>query len=262
MRPGCNACVAAALIPMVETTHPPIRFRRDFLWRFGTAICCSRRTPRLESAAWRQVIQTAQTARNCGQTFPMSEVPMFQSCGDQLEQTSRIGMKRPAVHLRHRACLDNAAGVHHQDSISKASQQSWIMRNEHQRRPILSIDVAQCILDLCLQGDVERTSGFVGNDKRRPTDQRLRDGNSMQFSPAELMRIRAVNAIHIRDPRIFERGQDFLLALLAYPAAVRPDDLTDLIASAHHGAQRASGLLKDHRDRCAASRRPARFRDL
>src|ERR1700685_3196060 len=70
---GCNASLAAASVPMVETTHSPIKFRHDFLWRFNLAIWGSRRTPRLESASTTDLIDFGQIPRNRGQAFPPHE---------------------------------------------------------------------------------------------------------------------------------------------------------------------------------------------
>lgn len=64
-------------------------------------------------------------------------------------------MKRPAIHLRDRAGFDDATGVHHHDSICEAGQQSWIVRDENQRRPIGAIDIPQRIPNLDLEDHVE-----------------------------------------------------------------------------------------------------------
>jgi hypothetical protein len=145
-------------------------------------------------------------------------------------------MKRPAIDLRDRAGLDDAAGVHHHDAICEAGQQGWIVRNEDQRRPVVAIDIPQSVLNLSLQGHVERPRGFVRDYESGSTDQGLRDGNAMKFTPAELMWIGPANSSDIGDSGILERGLDFLFALLASPAAVRADDLADLISGTHHGA--------------------------
>jgi hypothetical protein len=73
---------------------------------------------------------------------------MLQWLGNQLQQTSGVGMKRPAVHLCDGARFDDTAGVHHQDSICEAGQQSWIVCNKEERRSVFAIDIAQSILNL------------------------------------------------------------------------------------------------------------------
>src|ERR1700722_7302348 len=145
-------------------------------------------------------------------------------------------MKRPAVYLPDRAGLDDATGVHHHDSIGEARQQSWIVRNEDQRGPICAIDIPQSISNLCLEGHVERPRRFVRDDQSRSTDESLRDGNAVKLAPTELGRICPVNSIDIGNPGILERGLDFQLALLASAAAVRTDDLANLISGTHHRA--------------------------
>jgi hypothetical protein len=145
-------------------------------------------------------------------------------------------MKRPAVHLSDWACFDDTAGIHYEDSIGKPGQQGWIVCNKEERRSVLAIDIQQSVLNLGLHGHVERSCGFVRDHQSGPTDQSLRDGNTMKFTSTELMRICPVNSLHIGDPGILERRLDFLFALLAAAVAVCPYDLTNLISGTHHGA--------------------------
>src|SRR5207244_8332113 len=72
------------------------------------------RAARAERAAGRQLDQRRRHAGNLLELFARRRVARY-----RVEQSSRVGVSRRAQHVRRRALLDDAAGVHDADAIGE-----------------------------------------------------------------------------------------------------------------------------------------------
>ncbi len=70
----------------------------------------------------------------------------------------------------------------------------------------------------------------------------------MQFSSAQLMWVSGIDPPGVCQLDLAQHRLDFLFARFAREAAVRDDNLSNLVADAHYRTQRKPGLLVDQRD--------------
>src|SRR5436190_23406961 len=91
----------------------PDRAVRTHLWILPTLGRCVR-AARAERAAWRQLDQRRRHAGDLLQLFARRRVARY-----RVEQSASVGVPRRAQHVRRRALLDDAAGVHDADAIGE-----------------------------------------------------------------------------------------------------------------------------------------------
>ncbi len=105
------------------------------------------------------------------------------------------------------------------------------------------IEVSQYAQNLGLYGHVERSGGLVGNNQIWPACQGLGNGDSMQLSAAKLMRESSADPVDFYQLNLAQDRLNLQFARLTGKFAVRENDLSNLIAHTHYGAQCKRRLL-------------------
>ena len=98
-------------------------------------------------------------------------------------------MLRCEKDLAHRAFFDDAAGVHHRDSIGMAGDDAQVVRDEQQREMKFLLHLFQQVEDLRLNRDIERRRGLVGNQQERLAGERDGNQDTLPHAARKLMRI-------------------------------------------------------------------------
>jgi hypothetical protein len=115
------------------------------------------------------------------------------------------------------------------------------------------VEVSHYVQNFGLHLHVERSGGFVGNYQIWPACQRLGDGDSMQLSAAELMRVSAVYPFDVCQVDVAQNRLDFQLARCTGELTVRENYFSNLIADSHYGAQCQPRLLVNQRNPSASN---------
>ena len=106
---------------------------------------------------------------------------------DRAEQAPRVrvcGSRRPA----RRALLDHAARVHHEDPVGDPGDHAHVVRDQHDGHPVRSLQRADQLEDLGLDGHVERGRRLVGDQQLRVARERHRDHHALAHAAGELVR--------------------------------------------------------------------------
>jgi hypothetical protein len=120
-----------------------------------------------------------------------------------------------------------------------------VVRDQHEREVVLALQVAQQVEDLCLDRDVERRDGLVGDDQLRLQRERARDADALTLAAGELVRV-AVVVLGV-EPHLLHQFLDRALAL-AVPLlqAVDHERLADDRSDRLARVQRRVRILEDH----------------
>src|ERR1700730_9125030 len=105
------------------------------------------------------------------------------------EQRARVGMLRSAEDTLRGADLDNAAQIHHRDTVGDVLDDLEIVADEEigQIQPALQIE--QEVEDLAAHGDIERRGRLVEDDDVRRDRDRAGDADALALPTAQLVRI-------------------------------------------------------------------------
>ena len=60
--------------------------------------------------------------------------------------------------------FNNLARIHYSDAVTDLSDDIDVMGNKHHREALLFTQVSKYSENLCLYGDIEGCSGFIGDD--------------------------------------------------------------------------------------------------
>ncbi len=170
----------------------------------------------------------------------------------RVEQPLRVWVHGMPQHLRARALLDDAPGVHHAHAIGEPGDDREVMRDPDERRAAFAGQLLHFIQDLTLDRYIERGGRLVGDDEIGAVEQRDGDGHPLPHAAGKLMRIgyeplvRRWNAD--ADQRLAGAGTRDVLAHLP----VREDRLDHLHVDAQDRIERHHRVLEDHRHAVAA----------
>ena len=104
-----------------------------------------------------------------------------------------------------------------------------------------------------LYGGIQRTGGLIRNEQRRPADERLRNRNPLLLSPAELVRIRSIDALYLIESDLFQNRFCTFPALARRPVFMMSGGhVGNLRPNPQGRVQGTAGILKDERDLCPA----------
>ena len=173
-------------------------------------------------------------------------------------------MLRIAENVVQVARFDDLAAIHDDHVVGHVRDHAEIVGDHQQRHAQLGLQVLHEAQDLGLDGDVQRGGGLVGDQQRRPADQRHRDHRALAQAARELERIgaqrplrvgKAHHAQHVHRERV-NLGAAELAAGLAAERAARPgsvqfDRLADLVAHRVQRRERGHRLLEDDGDLAA-----------
>ena len=130
------------------------------------------------------------------------------------------------------------------------TERSWVIHSS--AVPVSARELLHLGEDLRLDGDVERRRRLVGDEHRRPVQQRDGDRDALAHAARELVRIGVEPLLGRRDADAHERLPGALARRLFRHALVRPDRLDHLRVDAQHRVQRRHRILEDHGDALAA----------
>ena len=85
--------------------------------------------------------------------------------------------------------LDDAAEMHHRDTVGNVLHHCEIVRNEYVGQPKPPLQVAQEIEHLCADGDIERRYRLVADDELGLDRKCPRNSNALALAAGEFMRI-------------------------------------------------------------------------
>src|SRR6202045_4952388 len=79
------------------------------------------------------------------------------------DESDRVAVARPVEHLAYRSRFDDAARIHHVDTVAEPGDEAEIMGNPEHRRTEIFGHRANEFDDLRLDGDVQRRRCLVGD---------------------------------------------------------------------------------------------------
>src|ERR1700684_2921090 len=92
------------------------------------------------------------------------------------------------AELSHGKVLDNRSIVKNGHAIAELDHGNQIMRDVEEGHAMLAIQAPEQIDDLGLGHWVQSAGGLVGDDQRRPMQQRERDKDTLRLPNADLTR--------------------------------------------------------------------------
>src|SRR5262249_21492047 len=200
------------------------------------------------AAARRRVAEVGREATDAEQ---LRAAPLVEA-RDGAQQRPRVGVLRALEDLAGRALLDDAAGVHHERARAEAGDHREVVRDEDDRRSRLTVEVAQELDDLGLNGHVERVGRLVGDQQVGLVGERHGDHGALAHAAAEAMGELDGALAGGGDARLLQHRHDALGGAARGEAAVGGHGLADLVADPQHGVHGRHGVLEDHRDVAAA----------
>ena len=118
-----------------------------------------------------------------------------------VQQRPQIGVLRPLQQLGAGAALHHPAAIEHDDLVGDVGDHAEIVADEQDRHAELGLQVLHQLEDLRLDGDVERGGRLVGDQHRRPADQRHGDHGALAQAAGELEREEAAPPARVRGSR-------------------------------------------------------------
>jgi hypothetical protein len=106
----------------------------------------------------------------------------------------------------------------------------------------------------CLDRDVERGGGLVGDQQPGAVGQRQRDHHALLHAAAELVRVLVDAALRIGDPDLAQQRDRLLARLAPRRRAVDREHLGHLRPDGQHRVERGHRLLEHHRHLAPAQR--------
>jgi len=170
----------------------------------------------------------------------------------------RLGIRVPRrrVDRRRRPALDDAAEIHHRDTVAEMPHDAEIVRDEQHRQIELAAQAQEQVDDLRLDRNVERGDRLVADEEVGLHGERAGDGDPLALPAGELVRI-AADIVRIEPDRLEPCSRDSA-GLLSLHQPVRQRPLEDGLADTHARVERGEGVLEhglDPRRQLAAARR-------
>jgi hypothetical protein len=154
---------------------------------------------------------------------------------------------RTGEDLTRRPVLDGASRVHHQDVVSKLSDHSQVVRDDHHCRIELGLQVADQVEDLGLHRHVQSGRRLVGDEQLGVTRQRHRDHRALPHAAGELVRVVIDARARLRDADPIQQLHGAAARGLLADVVVQPVRLDDLLTHRVVRVHRGQRILKDHR---------------
>ncbi len=98
-------------------------------------------------------------------------------------------MGRPGIDRGGRAALDDPAEIHDRDLVRDMADQREVVADDQIGQAQFTLQVAEQVDHLALDGDVEPGSRFVRHDEFRRQSQRPCDADPTCLAAAQLMRV-------------------------------------------------------------------------
>ena len=98
-------------------------------------------------------------------------------------------MEGVMIDFKSQSMLDDCSGIHDIDSLGVSGYHSQIMRDEYERHTHLIGDAPYEFQKLGLDGDINRRSGFVGNNELGLAGNGHGYHNPLAHTAAEVVRV-------------------------------------------------------------------------
>lgn len=99
------------------------------------------------------------------------------------QQRSRVRMRRVPIQIVKAARFDDLAVLHHKHAVGQTRLNLRCVADEQQRYSKASLQFAQKRHEIGAALRIERSGGFVGDQKRRMANQSLRKDDALQLPP-------------------------------------------------------------------------------
>jgi hypothetical protein len=118
--------------------------------------------------------------------------------------------------------------------------------DDEERRAVLFVEPVDQAEDVVAHVRVERCRGFIGDDERGATYDRLSNENPLALTAAQLVRVGLVDALGVvSQTDLVHHGERPLPHVLAIAPHVGAHDVADLRANGQYGIERERRLLED-----------------
>src|SRR5712664_1482677 len=164
------------------------------------------------------------------------------------EESFCVRMLGRREHGCSRTTFDDLAAVKDQNTISKAGEQSWVVRDEDHRETQFFPERSKHPENFHLCGGIERRGRFIGDHHGRTAGDRLRDQHTLPLSSTELMWIRARNAIRLFRKNLCENLTRPFVQHAFFQGTVRGQHLANLFADAHGWMECKGRFLENQRN--------------
>ena len=172
--------------------------------------------------------------------------------GNGAQQALGIGMSGRAENVGLCTEFDQAAGVHDGYAIGDVRDDGEVVRDEEHRQSKFVAKVVEQVENLLLDGDIKRSSGFVGNEQLRAVDDGHGDHDTLAHSSRNLVRIAAGSLLRVGDGNVAHAFDGSAPGFGFRDTVVSEHGFGNLVADAHDGVEGGHGLLEDHGDAQAA----------
>ena len=133
-----------------------------------------------------------------------------------------------AVQVGCRQAFHHAAGVHHQHPVAEVANQVQVVTDEQQRQALLGHQLVQQCQHFLAHRDIQRRSGFVGNQQLRPLRQHHRDHHPLTHAAGQLVRKLSGHPLRLANAHTLQQGLDRASTFAASHALDSLHGLADL----------------------------------
>ena len=217
----------------------------DERWRLDAADL--RRVPAagMEPASARRVDRAWHLALEDDALAARSLVPLVRfDHRDRRQQSLGVGMDRTRVEVVDGGDLDDDAEVHHGDAVGDVADDPEVVRDEDIGEVEVLLQVVEQVDDLCLDRDVKRRDGLVGDDQLRVQGERAGDADPLALATGELVRVPV--QVAAESPTTSSSSCTCLPHLRTRADPVDAERIADDLHDPLAGIQRGVGVLEDH----------------
>ncbi|MCY1272479.1 hypothetical protein D9M70_210610 [compost metagenome] len=148
------------------------------------------------------------------------------------EQFPGVGMLWCVEQLITRRLFDDATALHDTYAMRNSPNQVQVVADKQQRHAQSGLQFLEQLKDFQLHGDVQRRSGFVGDQQLRLVGQRHGDHHPLPLSAGKLVGIGLQPLVRVRNADQLQQVQGALGGGLAGQALVQGEHLVDLLFDA------------------------------
>ena len=146
------------------------------------------------------------------------------------------------------ACFHDLTRIHDRYPVCRTGHHTQIVRDKNDGRMDLILYIRQQFHDLCLNGHIQCSGGFIGNKEFRVAGKRHGDHGPLAHTTGKLMRILLCPFLRIGDAYLFQAADSLLFSFLGGKLLMQFNGFYDLFAHLSSGIHTGHGILKDHGD--------------
>ena len=171
---------------------------------------------------------------------------MTRRCG--LQQLDGIGMLRHLIELRPCPHFNDFPRIHYGNPVCHIRHDCQIVRNQQHCHLELLLKALDKFQNLCLDGDIERGCGFIGDEQTRLTRECHRNHDALFHAAGHLMRILIVTRRGFRNPHLFQHLNRCVSGGSAAEVLMQADCFRNLVTYCENGIETCHRFLKNHSD--------------